>query len=129
MRMSDWSSDVCSSDLLHQSEAMPSTLEEMAFARRAARAGRRTQANAVLDLDDIIVLSVEQEQRRLVGADMAFGRIERLARRVGSSPEQLFAASGMGNGRVHRHQRIEAGERIGSRREDAGAIEIGRAHV
>src|SRR3546814_4435505 len=73
---------------LHQSEAMPSTLEEMAFARRAARAGRRTQANAVLDLDDIIVLSVEQEQRRLVGADMAFGRIERLARRVGSSPER-----------------------------------------
>src|SRR3546814_17928415 len=92
---------------------MPSTLEEMAVARRAARAGRRTQANAVLDLDDIIVLSVEQEQRRLVGADMAFGRIERLARRVGSSPEQLFAASGMGNGRVHRPHRMEAGARIG----------------
>src|SRR3546814_19142052 len=52
---------------LHQSEAMPSTLEEMAFARRAARAGRRTQANAVLDLDDVIVLSVEQAQRRKIG--------------------------------------------------------------
>src|SRR3546814_3759318 len=82
----------------------------MAFARRAARAGRRTQANAVLDLDDIIVRSVEQEQRRLLGPDMACGRIERLARRVGSSPEQLFAASGMGNRRVHRHHRIRSEE-------------------
>src|SRR3546814_18518501 len=94
---------------------MPSTLEEMAVARRAARAGRRTQANAVLDLDDIIVLSVEQEQRRLVGADMAYGRIERLARRVGTSPEQLFAAAGLGNGRVHRPHRRAASARISSR--------------
>src|SRR3546814_13500249 len=90
MRISDWSSDVCSSDLLARAEKRPDWAFDVAYQRRADRYGDMVSAGVTMSLplftrnrqDPMIAassataaaaLAEQEDMRRALAADLEAG--------------------------------------------------------